>query len=602
MRYLLSLALFVSVAICTVSAAQAERRVALVIGNSAYQHTASLENPKHDAKAVSAALERLDFEVLTGLDADIHEMIALVRDFSRVLEGADVALFFYAGHGLQVDGVNYLAPVDAELGDQADLDFGTVKLSSILRQMDRHRSANLVFLDACRDNPLARSLARSITSVGRSASFGRGLARVEAGIGTLIAYATQPGNIALDGTRGHSPFTEALLNHIETPGLDIGSMLIKVRQDVIAATGEKQIPWDHSSLTGQFYFKPGTGDTSDKVAVVTTTETPESITRSAAEHTSKVAEARLAAEKNAMELAFWNTIKDSNDPDLLQTYLNRFPDGVYADLAQVLIERARRQRAPTSSETARLDTADTADPPQTSAQREDTLPPPPDEATRDEDAENPASDEPSLTDEQADDEDVSQPADAEERAADDDEDPGREDARDENAQDDPEDAGRSDAMVADLRRKALDGDRDAATDVARYYDRSGNAKRAAGYALIALEKGGEEQVEPYVSDTKAWSKDFWASLQVHLQAEGMYRGGIDGVPGPGTKAALQRYAGIKVEVVATPAPPPARVNKTPQHRTAPPPGPKHKGPPTRGKPPPNRWCLIDPNWSRCTNQ
>lgn len=600
MRYFLSLALFVSVAICAVSAAQAERRVALVIGNSAYEHTASLENPKNDAKAISAALERLDFEVLTGLDANIQEMIGLVREFSRVLEGADVALFFYAGHGLQVDGVNYLAPVDAELGDQADLDFGTVKLSSILRQMDRHRSANLVFLDACRDNPLARSLARSIISVGRSASFGRGLARVEAGIGTLIAYATQPGNIALDGSDGHSPFTKALLNHIETPGLDIGSMMIKVRQDVIAATREKQIPWDHSSLTGQFYFKPGKEDTSDKVAVVTTTETPETITRSAAENTSKVAETRLAAEKNAMELAFWNTIKDSNDPDLLRTYLNRFPEGVYADLARALIERARRQRQPTSAETARLDTADTADQSQTSAPRENTLPPPPEEAVQDE--ENVLTEEPSVTDEQADDEDVSQPADAEETAAEDDEDPRKEDARNENAEGDPEDPDQSDAMVADLRKKALDGDRDAATDIARYYDKSGNAKRAARYALIAIEKGGEEQVEPYISDTKAWSKDFWAALQLQLQDEGMYRGGIDGVPGRGTKAALQRYGGIKVETVAAPAPPPVRVNNAPQRRTAPPPGPKHKGPPTRGKPPPNRWCLIDPNWSRCTNQ
>ena len=121
-----------------------------------------------------------------------------------------MALFYYAGHGLQLDGNNYLVPVDAQLDDRADLDFGTIKLEAVLRQMTRNRSANLVFLDACRDNPLTKTLARSMAS-GRSANFGRGLARVEAGVGTLIAYATQPGNIALDGTGRHSPFTQALL-------------------------------------------------------------------------------------------------------------------------------------------------------------------------------------------------------------------------------------------------------------------------------------------------------------------------------------------------------------------------------------------------------
>lgn len=228
------------------------RRVALVIGNSAYEHASPLANPKNDANALAAALERLDFEVVKGVDLKRSAFERTVRDFARAIRGADTALLFYAGHGLQVGGRNYLAPVDARLSDEADLDFETLPLTTILKQMEREVKTNLVFLDACRDNPLARNLARSMGT--RSASVGRGLARVDSGIGTLIAFATEPGNVALDGKGNNSPFTQALLKHIETPGLDIAQMMRRVRSDVMRSTAQRQVPWNNSSLTGDFYF------------------------------------------------------------------------------------------------------------------------------------------------------------------------------------------------------------------------------------------------------------------------------------------------------------------------------------------------------------
>ena len=237
----------------------AERRVALVIGNSAYRFAPELPNPRNDAAAVGAALERLGFEVLAGQDLDGADMSRMLRDFGRRLEGADAGLFFYAGHGLQVGGGNYLVPVDAQLSSELDLEFEATDLNVVLRIMERASATNLVFLDACRDNPLAQNLARSMGAT-RSMAVGRGLARVESGVGTLITYATQPGNVALDGDGLHSPFTEALVEHIEAPGIDVALMLRRVRQSVLDATDGQQVPWGHSSLTGEFYFMPESAD------------------------------------------------------------------------------------------------------------------------------------------------------------------------------------------------------------------------------------------------------------------------------------------------------------------------------------------------------
>ena len=186
--------------------------MALVIGNSAYLNAAALANPANDASDIGEALKDTGFELILGLDLDKRGFDAKVREFSRLLPQAEAGVLFYAGHGLQVAGRNYLVPIDARLQTERDLDFETVSLEFILRQMelDREGKTNIVFLDACRDNPLARNLARSMGT--RSASIGSGLAQVQTGVGTFIAYSTQPGNVALDGQGRNSPFTAALLD------------------------------------------------------------------------------------------------------------------------------------------------------------------------------------------------------------------------------------------------------------------------------------------------------------------------------------------------------------------------------------------------------
>ena len=233
--------------------ALAAQRVALVIGNAEYRHTAPLRNPRNDAADVARALEGLGFEVIEGIDVDKSAFGSMLREFAKAARGAEVTLFFYAGHGLQVEGENYLVPTDARLADEVDLDLEAFELAKFMRQM--RGGTNLVFLDACRDNPLAGNLARSMGPT-RSAAVGRGLGRVETGSGTLIAYATQPGNVADDGEGRNSPFTAALLAHISTPGLSVDSLLARVTDDVMKGTGERQQPWRHSSLRKPFYFKP----------------------------------------------------------------------------------------------------------------------------------------------------------------------------------------------------------------------------------------------------------------------------------------------------------------------------------------------------------
>jgi uncharacterized caspase-like protein len=242
--------------------AAAEKRAALVVGNSAYVHANPLPNPVNDASDMAKALTEVGFEVILGLDLKKPAFDAKVRDFARALEKADVAVFFYAGHGLQAAGRNYLVPVDASLQVERDLDFEAVSVDFVLKQMELEREGktNVVFLDACRDNPLARNLARSMGT--RSAAIGQGLAQVQTGVGTFIAYSTQPGNVALDGQGRNSPFTAALAKGVREPGRNLTSVMIDVRKDVLAVTGGKQVPWDHSALTGDFYFHlasaPGT--------------------------------------------------------------------------------------------------------------------------------------------------------------------------------------------------------------------------------------------------------------------------------------------------------------------------------------------------------
>ena len=234
--------------------AAAAKRVALVIGNGAYQQAGALSNPVNDAGDMAKALTAAGFDVVLGLDLDRRAFDGKLREFARLVDGADTAVLFYAGHGLQVAGHNYLVPVDAGLASERDLDFETVSLDFVLRQMEvgREGKTSIVFLDACRNNPLSRNLARSMGT--RGAAVGQGLAQLQTGVGTFIAYSTQPGNVALDGSGRNSPFTQALAAHVTEAGKNLTSIMIEVRNDVLKTTDGRQVPWDHSALTSDFFF------------------------------------------------------------------------------------------------------------------------------------------------------------------------------------------------------------------------------------------------------------------------------------------------------------------------------------------------------------
>ena len=235
------------------SAAFAEK-VALVIGNGAYVNAPALTNPKNDAEDMAAALKKLGFKVILGIDLDKRAMDGKILEFANALSSAETGVFHYSGHGLQVGGVNYLVPVDAKLETAAALDFEAVRLDLVQRTMERETKTNILFLDACRNNPLTRNLARALGT--RSADIGRGLAATEAGAGTLISFSTQPGNVALDGSGRNSPYSGPLVKAIGTAGEDILSVLTSVRNAVMAATKDQQVPWDNNALRAKFYFNP----------------------------------------------------------------------------------------------------------------------------------------------------------------------------------------------------------------------------------------------------------------------------------------------------------------------------------------------------------
>ncbi|MBI3435976.1 MAG: caspase family protein [Proteobacteria bacterium] len=250
-RFHIARALQIAAAVILSTIVQAEARVALVIGNGKYVHAKELANPANDARAMAGALRDIGFSVVQGTDLDRPGMERLLFEFLDKARSARVALIFYAGHGLQVEGRNYLIPVDAKLESARDLNFGMIELDKMLASLDVPNRANIIILDACRDNPLARSFAAKT----RSGAVGTGLAALSAlGTGTLIAFATAPDRVALDGDGANSPFTESLVKHLRTPGIEVRTMLTRVRNDVALATGERQVPWDNSSLRGEVYL------------------------------------------------------------------------------------------------------------------------------------------------------------------------------------------------------------------------------------------------------------------------------------------------------------------------------------------------------------
>jgi len=280
--------------------AHAEGRVALVVGNAGYAE-APLRNPINDARAMSALLRKLDFQVISVENASKSRLEQAILAFTGRLGPTTTGLFYYAGHGMQVGGRNYLIPVDANLASEREVRIETTPVHMVLEELRyAGNPINLVILDACRNNPFARRFRGSAS---------RGLAAVDAARGTLIAYSTAPGSVALDGDGNNGLYTEELLRVLNSPGLKVEEVFKQVRRGVALRTANKQIPWESSSLIGDFVFNykaPATGTTGGR---------------------------------SRADVVFWESIENSHNVDAYRAYLDQFPTGVFAALAKLRIEQ-----------------------------------------------------------------------------------------------------------------------------------------------------------------------------------------------------------------------------------------------------------------------
>ncbi len=300
MRFILSL--LTAAIVFAAHPATAGERLALVIGNASYQAVSSLDNPVNDAELIATRLEQVGFDVTLLINADQIAMKRAIGAFGNKLRQASdaVALFYYAGHGVQSFGRNYLLPVDAAVTNAADLDLVGVEAAAVLRQMfSAETQTNIVILDACRNNPFS-----DVPGFGDN-----GLAEMKAPRGTFLAYATAPGAVALDGLAGNSPFSRALAAEMTAPGLPIEQMFKRVRVSVLEQTGGAQTPWDTSSLTSEFVFVP---------------EKPQS------------------AEELA-ERQFWNAVQQTRDPLQIMLFLRAYPESGFADEARKMLSTAMEQ-------------------------------------------------------------------------------------------------------------------------------------------------------------------------------------------------------------------------------------------------------------------
>lgn len=295
----------------------AEKRVALVVGNSAYQNVSKLANPSHDADAMSATLKAAGFDAVDlKRDLRANEMRRALRDFSDRARDADVAIVYFAGHGIEVDGTNYLIPIDAVLERDIDAYDEAIALDRIMTVVEPAKKLRLVILDACRDNPFSKTMKRTLSQ----RSIGRGLAKVEPNSpNTLIAYAAKAGSTAADGEGKNSPFTAALIRHLPKPGLDLRKAFGFARDEVLKATNNKQEPFIYGSLGG------------DDFALV-----PANLT------TPSVAEEDV---RRDYELAL-----QVNTNSAWSSFLKRHATGFYADLAKGQLEKLKATKVSSSNQ------------------------------------------------------------------------------------------------------------------------------------------------------------------------------------------------------------------------------------------------------------
>jgi uncharacterized caspase-like protein len=308
------------------TSAYADKRVALVIGNSAYRYIPALINPKNDAEDVGKALRDLHFETVIATDLSRSGMNETLDRFARAVEGADIAIVYYSGHGMQFAGANYLLPVEARLDSAADVNrFRLMPVDDVLEVLRNVRGARILILDACRNNPVEEDLKRQVASVSganRDAVMTRGLARSSAGNGLLVAYATQANDVASDGKARNSPFTAAFIKHVGTPDLDLRQMLFKVQDEVARTTEGRQRPELSISLIGEF-----------KLQVTVTTPTAEAVKPPAGQ----------ASPIDPAERA-WAVTKDTTSVAVLEEYIRQFGATVYGGMARARLDELKKSR------------------------------------------------------------------------------------------------------------------------------------------------------------------------------------------------------------------------------------------------------------------
>ena len=324
LRAVASIAAFAFLAFLAPVAA-ADARVALLIGNNAYP-SAPLRNAVNDSRDLGAALRELGFKTIVKENTSRAEMIAALQEFGKALDGAEAALFFYAGHAMQFKDRNYLIPIDAVMGSEDDVTFFSVEVAQVFDRMERARTRfNFVILDACRDNPFRDTFKVSAT----------GLAQMSGPSGTLIAYATAPGATAADGFGRNGIYTGHILQNIRVPDMPVEVLFRKVREGVERDTRRLQTPWELSSIKGDFVFN-ATGRAA-----------------AAGAPAGGGPSADVAAQ---LELQFWKSVQDSIRADDVQAYLDKYPNGVFAGLARnrvdALIGRSRVAAAPPASPSA----------------------------------------------------------------------------------------------------------------------------------------------------------------------------------------------------------------------------------------------------------
>jgi uncharacterized caspase-like protein len=325
-------------------AALADKRVAFVVGNAAYKNVPQLPNPAIDAKTMVSTLRNVGFDVVEGINLTRDKMSEKLIEFGRKSEGADVAVFYYAGHGIAVNGTNYLLPVDADLKSEMDVKLGAaINVDTTLEQTMQDAKVKLVFLDACRDNPFAAKI-RSAKAT-RGVTVDSGLAAMNSGEGTMIAFATGPGQTALDGDKGsNSPFTRALVANITQPGVEIQQAMTKVRAQVNEETSKNQLPWGHTNLIGSVYLNQASLPAEGKA--------------DSAKADAPVGNTTAAAPASDMELEFWRSVKDSKKVEELNAYITNYPNGAFKPLALTRI--AKLQSGDTSPDATRNLTADSS--------------------------------------------------------------------------------------------------------------------------------------------------------------------------------------------------------------------------------------------------